>query len=90
MYNYGFSASDDSKAKNSHMRSILEEQVQSLIDSMTAYEIARAKSEPQSIRTVYRIALERAQSQGITILREALVNHRALALQFALAIMTQK
>ena len=77
-------------AKNAHMRSILEEQVQALISSMSDYEITRAKSDPRAVHTVYHMVLTRAQENGVTILRAALVNERALAVEFSLALMRKE
>jgi hypothetical protein len=85
-YGYGY----HSGSKCEHMRSILEEQVQALIASMSGYEIARAKSEPRAIHTVYHMVLERAQENRVSILRATFINERALAIEFALAIMTHK
>lgn len=88
-YAYGYRVGNDGElAKNAHMVSILNEQVQALISSMSDYEIARAKSEPREIHTVYHMVLERAQENRVSILRATLINERALAIEFALAIMT--
>lgn len=83
-------SSDQRAPKCSHMVSILSEQVSALIGSLSAYEIARAKSAPSAVHTVYHIALDRAQQSGITILRQSLVNEKALAQQFALEIITME
>lgn len=84
IYAYGYHEG----SKCEHMRSILEEQVQALIASMSGYEITRAKSDPRAIHTVYYMVLERAQTNRVSILRAALINERELAMEFALAIMT--
>lgn len=83
IYAYGYHEG----SKCEHMRSILEEQVQALIASMSGYEITRAKSDPRAMHTVYYIVLERAQEKGVSILRAALINERALSVEFSLALM---
>ena len=72
------------------MQSILCRQVQALIDSMSDYEIAQAKSAPRAIHTVYHMVLERAQENRVSILRAALINERALAIEFSLALMRKE
>ena len=90
-YAYGYRETvNGTIAKNAHMCSILNKQVQALLSSMSDYEIARAKSAPREIHTVYHMVLTRAQENGVTILRQALVNERALAVQFALALQNAK
>lgn len=85
-YGYGY----HSGSKCEHMRSILEEQVQALIASMSDYEIARAKSAPREIHTVYHMVLERAQENRVSILRATLINERALSVEFSLALMRKE
>jgi hypothetical protein len=57
---------------------------------MSDYEIAQAKSAPRAIHTVYHMVLERAQEMQVSILRAALVNERALAVEFSLALMRKE
>lgn len=87
-YAYGYRVINGIPAKCAHMNSILDEQVQALISAMSQYERDMARSNPRAIHTVYHMVLERAQENRVSILRATLINERALAIEFALAIMT--